>query len=246
MTTFLTVPCFNEANRWDVNYWRGVVGTSGVTCVFVDDGSEDETGHLVNEVCSGTPSRVMSQSKNQGKAEAVRRGMQWSLSRADDSDVVGFMDADGAFHVSDLERLIRLCEAKFDQEEWDAIWSSRVALSGRVIGRSARRHYLGRIVATLLFGVRSDVPYDTQSGLKLFRPSQDLQLMLSSPFQTRWLFEVELLHRYQSYLKSPLRVWEEPLMFWSEIPGSKIRGNEAIRVASEILTVKRLFRNLSR
>ncbi len=246
MTTFLTIPCFNEAKRWDINYWRDVVTTPHVTCVFVDDGSDDETGRLAEKVCRGTPSHVLSQSKNQGKAEAVRCGMQWSLARAENSDAVGFMDADGAFRLADVERFIRLCEAKFDREGWDAIWSSRVALAGRFVSRSSRRHYLGRIAATFLFGSTSDVPYDTQSGLKFFRPSPDLQRMLSSPFQTRWLFEVELLHRYENHSKTPLRVWEEPLMYWSEVPGSKIRGKEAIRAAREILVMKRMLRNLSR
>jgi len=241
VTTFITVPCFNEAARWDHGYWREISAAPGIEFVFVDDGSRDNTRKLAQDICASTSSHLLTQDDNRGKAEAVRTGLLWTLERVESTDVVGFMDADGALRNYDLDRLIEVCDAKFQEEAWDAVWSSRVALAGRHIRRSARRHYLGRIAATLLFGTRDDTPYDTQSGLKFFRPSNDLASMLATPFRTRWLFEVELMHRYEFQLGRHLSIWEEPLMFWNEVPGSKIKGSELVRAAGEILTIKRMY-----
>lgn len=56
----------------------------------------------------------------------------------------------------------------FFNSTFDALWSSRVALSGRFIQKLASRHYMGRVVATLLSVDGNSISYDTQSGVKLF------------------------------------------------------------------------------
>jgi len=170
----------------------------------------------------------------------------WSLDEALPGDTLAFIDADGAFERADIERLLNLSRTKFTDGEWDAVWSSRVALAGRDIHRSPRRHYLGRVAATILFGSQIDVPYDTQSGLKAFRYSTDLRAILQSPFETRWLFEIEMLLRFQIDHGHHLRVWEEPLMHWSEVPGSKVAGRELLRASREIALVKKMQWELAR
>lgn len=246
MTAFVVVPCFNEASRWNAQYWTDVTQIPDTRWVFVDDGSTDGTLQLVEAFCSDSSHRVISQHRNQGKAEAVRSGMIWSLGEALPGDTLAFIDADGAFERDDIERLLNLSRTKFMNDEWDAVWSSRVALAGRDIHRSPRRHYLGRVDATVLFGSQADIPYDTQSGLKAFRCSTELGALLQRPFETRWLFEIEMLLRFQTDTHDQLRVWEEPLMHWSEVPGSKVAGRELFRAAREIALVKRMQRSLAR
>lgn len=246
MTAFVVVPCFNEASRWNAKYWTDVTQIPDTRWVFVDDGSTDETLQLLEAFCSASSSHLISQHRNQGKAEAVRRGMIWSLDEALPGDTLAFIDADGAFKREDIECLLNLSRTKFIDDEWDAVWSSRVALAGRDIHRSSRRHYLGRVAATVLFGSEADVPYDTQSGLKAFRCSTDLKALLQRPFDTRWLFEIEMLLRFQADHQDHLRVWEEPLMHWSEVPGSKVAGRELFRAAREIARVKKMQRSLAR
>lgn len=213
----------------------------GTQWIFVDDGSADRTSALCEAACKGSSAYTLRLQRNSGKSEAVRAGLVRSLSDCGDTDVVGFMDADGAFASGDVERLI--AEARnllTARSEYDSLWSSRVALSGRNIERSARRHYMGRIAATVLSWNSSGVPYDTQSGFKLFAPTDSFAATVSQPFQTRWLFEMEILVRFQLTTGRAMQVWEEPLYSWRDVPGSKVSAREVLRIGREILKVKRL------
>lgn len=237
MTTHVVVPCFNEADRWKPEYWQRLISLPRTRWIFVDDGSSDNTLVLLESACTDARGQVLAQPSNRGKAEAVRVGLLAALGRAGGEDAVAFMDADGAFGIDDVERLSDLMAVLGDA--YDALWSSRVALAGRSIERTARRHYLGRIAATILSWNDQSIPYDTQSGFKLFRPTNVLDQILQKPFETRWLFEVEMLNRFRRYTGRPMNIWEEPLSSWQDVPGSKVSGREVLRIGREILKVKR-------
>jgi len=239
MTVFMTVPCFNEAFRWSTEYWSRLSGLPGFRWIFVDDGSTDNTRSLIDLVCKGNSNQLLLQPTNLGKAEAVRCGMLAALSEADNSDIIGFLDADGAFEVGDIERLARVMrEGPACGQPIEAVWSSRIALAGRDIIRTPQRHYLGRAAATVLSWGNDSLPYDTQSGFKLFRATPELHRLMAKPFKTRWLFEFEMLHRYEEQNDRSMQVWEEPVGFWREVPGSKISVREAVRIGREIVSVK--------
>jgi glycosyltransferase involved in cell wall biosynthesis len=237
----IVVPCYNEAGRWSHEYWQEVLALPGIRWLFVDDGSTDGTGELLEALASGGDTAVLRLHPNGGKAEAVRKGMLAALSdSARDIEAVGYMDADGAFNASDVRDMTAVFGDRVSRGgRYEAVWSSRVALAGRNIRRSMSRHYIGRIVATVVSLGQDEIPYDTQSGLKLFAPRDALRACLAKPFRTRWLFELELLTRWQSEAGSEMRIWEEPLNYWHDVPGSKIRGREAVRVVGEIVIVKR-------
>lgn len=104
---------------------------------------------------------------------------------------VGYIDADLATPVPEIKRLCRL----MNEGTTDVILASGVSLLGRRIVRSTRRHYLGRIFATLASRILRVAVYDTQCGAKLFRCAPALAAALRDPFQSRWVFNVELLGR---------------------------------------------------
>ena len=109
-----------------------------------------------------------------------------------------------------------------------ALLGSRVALLGREIQRTAARHYLGRVFASVASLVLRVPVYDTQCGAKLFRRTPALEAALRQPFLTRWLFDVELLGRIlvpESGIPplAPGEIREEPLVVWRNIKGSKLR-----------------------
>jgi glycosyltransferase involved in cell wall biosynthesis len=243
----MVVPCFNEGARWDMSYWLDMIEIPNVSWVFVDDGSTDNTRGLLLEV-QGATARAMCLPRNQGKAQAIRLGLLSALSQGTaNGSGVGFIDADGAFTRGDVTRLV----GKFDEvvstdNRFDALWSARVAMAGRNIQRSAVRHYLGRLVATYLALGSDLVPYDTQSGLKLFEASSDLAECLAIPFRTRWLFEVELISRWKMLTGRTLGIWEEPLDDWRDVHGSKVTPRESLRIAGELIEVKRLQRRSAR
>jgi len=240
MSTVIVVPCYNEAGRWSAEYWREIGATPGLTLMFVNDGSNDGTQALIDGVCGEIGSRSLALAQNSGKAEALRRGLVAALEES--PQIVGYLDADGAFPAAEVIRLVHLGDELLpsDGSEFDAVWSARVLMAGRDIRRHASRHYIGRIVTTVLAPVHKYEVYDTQSGYKLFRNDEELHRCLTEPFQTRWLPDIELLMRWQPVVGRPMRIWEEPVLGWHDVAGSKMNRSQYTRLVKDL---SRLYRN---
>lgn len=246
----LIVPLFNEACRWNRFYWQQVAEIPDLELTFVNDGSSDLTHEKLEEFAECHPCRVIDLPSNAGKANAVRIGLQAALKSP--AGGVGFMDGDGAFAIHDIELMIEEFRARaLDPRDEltplvEAVWSSRVALAGRDIRRRSSRHYLGRVIATMISPGIPNVPYDTQSGFKLFRPAQTLGECLDQPFRTRWFMDVELLQRWWQITGRPMSVWEVPLMSWEDVPGSKLKTRDIPAVTAEIAHIVIQTRKLKR
>jgi glycosyltransferase involved in cell wall biosynthesis len=241
MKALVVVPCFNEASRFNPQYWAEMDSFEYIDWLFVDDGSTDKTREIIElylRSSSTGRSSLLSLDKNVGKGEAIRAG--WIHSGKNGYDSLGFIDADGAFNKTDLEQVLDAYHTQVEVGEFEAIWTSRVALAGRSIERNSSRHYIGRIVATVLSWGGHQIPYDTQCGLKFFKNGNDFERVIQQSFETRWLFEMEILIKYQQIEGSPLKVWEVPLDFWNDVPGSKITRKESFRILGELLKIKRL------
>ena len=246
----LIVPLFNEALRWNTSYWQQIVEIPDLELTFVNDGSSDATHEKIRKFAECHPCTVIDLPSNVGKANAVRIGLQAALDSA--AGGVGFMDGDGAFAVGDIKLMVEEFRARASDARneltpvVDAVWSSRVALAGRDIRRRSSRHYLGRVIATMISPGIPNVPYDTQSGFKLFRPSQTLGECLDQPFRTRWFMDVELLQRWWQITGQPMNVWEVPLMSWEDVPGSKLNARDLPAVTYEIALIVIQTRNVKR
>jgi dolichyl-phosphate beta-glucosyltransferase len=231
------VPCFDEAARIDVQAFLALVDDSApASLLFVDDGSRDRTLQVLRGIAEQRPDRVevIALPTNQGKAEAVRQGLLRALARG--ANIVGYIDADLATPPHELRRLATLARAG----DHDILMGSRVQLLGRTIERNHGRHYLGRLFATCASLSLGLPVYDTQCGAKLFRRTEALAAALDQPFTSRWVFDVELLAR----LIRPRpgiaaiavgRIREEPLLSWTDIPGSKLRPAAALRSGLDLL-----------
>ncbi len=70
--TIVVVPCFNEADRLDVEAFVSF-GDSAVEFLFVDDGSTDDTAAVLQRLVEAGGGRfsILTLDQNCGKAEAV-------------------------------------------------------------------------------------------------------------------------------------------------------------------------------
>jgi dolichyl-phosphate beta-glucosyltransferase len=245
MRCTIVVPCYNEANRLDRGRFRNYLAKHpDIAFIFVNDGSTDKTGALLDEMRVELPSQVdvLNQRPNAGKAEAVRAGMLHAL-RNQGNSFIGFWDADLA---TPLEAIDDLLEMFVNKPEVEIVFGARVKLLGRKIERQAVRHYLGRAFATCASFVLGLPVYDTQCGAKLFRVTPVLAQVLRPPFRSRWIFDVELMARFlQSYSAQGRNVnglfHEFPLHCWRDVAGSKVRGRDFVKAAKELLAIRNQY-----
>ena len=218
------VPCYNEAQRLDARpLLEFAGGGDGANLLFVNDGSTDQTAARLAEIAAARRDRiqVLSLDPNRGKAEAVRQGMRKALDAG--ATIVGYLDADLSTPPRELQRIGRALERPGIQ----VAIGSRVALLGTDIERSAARHYLGRVFASLASLILRARIYDTQCGAKLFRATPTLAAALAEPFISRWAFDIELLGRMLAGTggAAPLalsEIVEVPLDTWHDVGGSKL------------------------
>ncbi len=234
MSSILVVPCYNESARWDADYWSRVTATPDLTVIFVNDGSSDDTQRRIDATCEVTGATSLELPDNSGKGEALRHGLV--AARELSPDVVGYLDADGAFPSEEVSRLVSLGMKMLAPAEadFDAVWSARVLMAGREIERHASRHYIGRVITTLVSPLHKYAVYDTQSGFKLFRNDDGLAQCLATPFTTRWFPDIELLLRWGPAVGRPMRIWEEPVMGWHDVAGSKMNRSQYVRLVKDL------------
>lgn len=243
MSVALVVPCYNEATRLDADSFVALVDSDpSLRLLFVNDGSTDGTADVLQALRARRPDRidVHALARNSGKAEAVRQGLLRLLGESPPPAVVGYVDADLATPVSEIQRIGAVMQAQGAQ----VLLASRVGLLGRQIERTAVRHYLGRVFASVASLLLKLSVYDTQCGAKLFRPGPGLQAALAEPFLSRWIFDVELLGRLLVGAPGvpPLdatTIVEEPLRFWRDVPGSKLRPKHMAGAAGDLVRVGR-------
>lgn len=220
----LVVPCFDEAARLDRTKFIELAKSAPFGLLFVDDGSRDKTRDVLDELAEKHPETisVLGLDKNGGKGEAVRLGMLRALGRG--ASVVGYADADLSTPPDELVRLFQ----EMERSRASIVLGARVLLIGRRIERKRVRHALGRVFATIAEFILETPFYDTQCGAKFFRDTEALRIALSTPFSSRWAFDVELLGRLlvgsHETPGLPLSEFlEVPLREWVDIGGSKLR-----------------------
>lgn len=236
--TIVVVPCYNEAQRLDLPQFTALLSQDNdVSLLLVDDGSTDETPELLEGFRRRCPERVLvcGLQQNVGKAEAVRRGLQAALEHG--PEFVGYWDADLA---TPLDAILQFRTLLAERPELLLVMGSRVALLGRQIKRRWIRHVLGRAFATVASFLLNLSVYDTQCGAKLFRVTSRTMELFERPFQTRWIFDVEILARL-TYGTTPRGrypvhevVYEYPLDCWREVGGSRLKPQDMLWAGIEL------------
>jgi len=234
----MIVPCFNEEKRINLDYWNKLSEIPNVHWIFVNDGSSDGTKSLLNQISN---SSVINLERNSGKAEAIRKGISDTFDKNPaEMFQFGYLDADSAFEIEDIKNVVKLSFSK--ESTFDSYWGSRVALSGRNITRNNLRHILSRILITI-FGYRmGNLPYDPQTGFKIFKFNKEQMAIFDRNFETKWFVDIEILLRFKAVNGKDMRIWEEPVNTWKDIEGSKIRGLELITVFRDLVKILLIIR----
>jgi dolichyl-phosphate beta-glucosyltransferase len=233
--TVVVVPCYNEARRLATDAFASFANRADIELLFVDDGSHDGTATVIESMCTLAPKRIetLRLAANVGKGGAVYAGLVHAI--GDGAEVVGYLDADLSTPLDELERLI---DVRADTGV-DAVLGSRVGLVGYDVRRSAVRHYLGRVFATAASLLLRLQIYDTQCGAKVLRVGPALGRALQTPFQTRWVFDLELLMRLRA-ADPDVSLLEVPLRRWHAVDGSKLTGRQMLQAARDLLLLARL------
>jgi dolichyl-phosphate beta-glucosyltransferase len=239
----IVVPCFNEAKRLDLLYFKKLSEIRNTVWIFVDDGSTDDTSKILIEYGKKENIIHVKTNDNVGKSNAVAYGMNYAAKNISHIGWLGFLDADGAFATGDVESIIKMT-SQF--ESYDALYTSRVKMAGRNIERNNARHIIARLITSIFGLVWKDIPYDTQSGFKLYRYYDNFNLMLTKSFKTRWFLDIELYIRFLHSREKNIRVWEEPVSSWIDIPGSKIDYRQSTRIILEAMYIFYLLLNQRR
>lgn len=240
----IVIPCYDEAKRLATNkLLEFTAPTYRLEFLFVNDGSKDDTLQVLEKLHAQAPDRlhVLDLPANGGKAEAVRQGFLHAFEEA--PDYVGFWDADLATPLDEIPRFAEILEKC---PEKGMVFGARVQLMGRTIERKFYRHYFGRVFATVV-SVMLQLPiYDTQCGAKLFRLTPALREVFATPFITRWIFDVEVIARFQKIMArqgqaAGRQIYELPLREWHDVRGSKVHMIDGLRAYSDLFKIYRAY-----
>tara|TARA_B100001167_G_scaffold172_1_gene112 strand:- start:51 stop:824 length:774 start_codon:yes stop_codon:yes gene_type:complete len=240
----IVVPCYNEMNRIQLSeFSQFLISNDFIFFCFVNDGSTDGTQKILADFVNLNPERsqLINLSKNQGKAEAVRQGIN-TLLKSSKFQLVGYWDADLAAPLTEIRGFIHKFKSN---NELKAVCGSRILRLGSSIRRSVFRHYFGRIFATVVSNMLKIPVYDTQCGAKIFL-AEFAEYIFSEKFLSRWFFDVELFARSIEHIgrqNTIHGVFELPLSQWHDQGQSKVTWANVLQTPLELLKIYIFYRN---
>jgi glycosyltransferase involved in cell wall biosynthesis len=240
-TTTIVVPCYNEALRLPAALFREFAAAHGnIRFLLVNDGSRDGTMAVLDQLAGLDPAHfeVLNLVENCGKAEAVRRGiLQAAMGQP---DYIGFWDADLATPLHVIPQFTSVLDRR---PEISLLLGVRMPLLGHVIRRRPLRRWLGKVFAQVASGTLGVRFHDTQCGAKIFRVSPEVLAAFSQPFESRWIFDVELLARLIRLRRGNSQpslneiAYEFPVDQWEDVAGSKLKGGDFFKAMAELCAI---------
>ena len=232
MKIVIIIPFYNEVERIKSESFYQIFDLfPNYNFLLVDDGSSDTTIEVLEKFqLQFSNIEILKLNKNIGKAEAIRSAVL-SISHA---NFISYFDADLATPFSELDKLIQF---SVENPNYKIVMGARIKLIGNGVKRSLKRHYFGRVFATIVsqFVLKVAI-YDTQCGAKVIDYKTAKQIF-EKPFISKWLFDVELLKRLQKIHNLKEVVKEIPLEKWEEIGNSKIKVVDFLRIPFQLFQI---------
>lgn len=228
MSYCIIVPCFNEGKRILINdYLEFVNQNPDFHLLFVDDGSTDNTYHIIDQLSKQSENIQACQLKNNsGKAEAIRYGINKVINE-ECYDKFGYLDADLAIPFSEVLRLKTKLE-----EGYDFAFSSKKITEDSNLEYKFKRYFIGRVLSLMVRASLKTKIYDTQCGCKLM--TRELaRVAFAEKFINPWLFDIEIIWRM--ILKLGKSFMQEKMI---EVPVKRLidRGSSRIK-ATDLLSL---------
>jgi len=234
MKICLIIPLYNESNRLNPEYFKAISDMK-IDLIFVNDGSSDDT--LVKLKNLSFRKHIITYKNNKGKGEAIRAGINYAINEK--YDLIGYLDSDGAFSLESVIKIIKIAKKEFiTNNKLGLIIAARVKLSGREIIRTNGRKIVSQIIKFILSLILKNKPYDTQSGFKILRNTNNLKNITRNKFYTKWFFDVELIEG----IKKEYFVYEIPVDRWVDVRGSKLSYKMVFKILREIKILVKLYR----
>tara|TARA_B110001450_G_scaffold226682_1_gene225575 strand:- start:3566 stop:4300 length:735 start_codon:yes stop_codon:yes gene_type:complete len=238
MSVGIIIPCFNEANRLNINAFRKCLLTyEDFQLCFVNDGSTDDTLDILSKFQKEFDESVtvIDVKKNKGKAAAIRAGSRflYSLKKI---KYVGYLDADLSTDFEDFNDLIE--NLKLDKK-LIMVFGSRDSDNNHNIKRNKLRNFFSRIISGFTRMVLKLPIKDTQCGAKVFRVKY-IPIMYNSKFKSKWLFDIEIFLRLKLHFKNKKimnYIKEHPLKNWSHVDDSKLVLKDSVQIPYKLAEI---------
>ena len=242
MKVVIIIPCYNEADRLDTNKFIDYLSkNTHLHFIFIDDGSTDNTNLIIKQIILkfNSLASLLINETNKGKAESVRLGVIESYKM--NPDFIGFLDADLAAPIGEIDNLLKIIKKDKTKE---VVFASRIQLIGSEIKRNYFRHFFGRVFATVVSNILNLPVYDTQCGAKIFS-RKICDDIFYEQFISPWLFDVELFARLLNVYGMERTIqmsYEHPVSKWVDIDGSKVKTIYFLKAPFELLKIVRHYK----
>jgi dolichyl-phosphate beta-glucosyltransferase len=228
----IIIPCYNEEKRISKDFIAKLLNNCAIDLYLCNDGSTDNTLAVIDEIADSNADKcfVIHKERNSGKANTIYNAVNEVLKKEKYTHI-GYFDADFSTPVNEVIRLVDIQR----NNPKTFILGSRILLLNTKIERKRYRHIIGRIIVTLVNLKFKLGVYDTQCGAKLF-PTHIAKVAFATPFDTAWLFDIEILIRLKRNNMLILGT-EVPLLTWKDINGSKLTWKTGFKIIKELIIV---------
>jgi glycosyltransferase involved in cell wall biosynthesis len=237
----IIIPCYNEYSRLPLSEIQNfLTKETNATLFFIDDASNDNTIARIETLETQFPVQVLklSNTKNLGKAESVRKAVLYCLTYKIGRNYA-YLDADLATSLEECYSYL-----PYIQQGKAFVFASRILKIGSVVERKFSRFLSGRVIASLISNILDIKVYDTQCGCKLFT-ADIAKLAFDKPFISKWLFDVEIFSRILTHYGKPeaLALMDEiPVKIWIDKGDSKVKLSYFFRLWVDLYLIWRSHR----
>ena len=220
MQTLICIPTYNEKDNV-APIAEAIFKTlpKGADILFIDDGSPDGTGQVIEEMRKTEPRiQVLHRKGKLGLATAYIQGFQWGLAQKK-YEIIFEMDADFSHDVRHLPEYL----ARFKDPRVDAVCGSRYIPGGGVVNWNHFRQLIsqmGSIYSRMWLGHPGT---DWTGGFNAWRAPLLEKIGLGTIQSKGYTFQIELKYRA---LELGANLIETPIVFQERRAGaSKMSGS---------------------